>query len=604
MKKLDVLLALALGTAVAAACSATGNNTKPGTGGSGGGGGADASSTGGAAGNGGGAGGAAGNGSSGAAGNSAGGSGGSAGAGTGGSSGSGAGGSSGSGAGGLSGSGGSTDAGSDVNEDALVGDGGTGVIIGPGADNTTPGKFNGPSDPSAVPTIVYPQTGVMLPPNMNSIEFHFIPAAGQTLFRFTFHAPTKNLEVYVGCTALGAGCVFAPDQTFWDDLVAYARGTQPVTWTLEGVDGAGKVGTSATQSMTFSKNNIVGGIYYWNTKGIIQRYDFGNPNKTAELYMTAAMAGGVFCVGCHELSRDGSKIAAGHDIPGPAPYTVFDVATRKPITANGANVSGAANFFAFSPDSSQLLLTGGVKIQQRDMNTGVITNANVAAGTQPDWSADGSLMVYAKPSTPAFVASPGVDSASLELLHYNGTGWDTPKTLVAFGGQNNYYPAFSPDNGWVVFNRSPGNHNSYTDPSSDGGPPPDGQLWAVSKNGGTPIQLSTATHGSWSSWPKWAPDVQAYYDGTVMWLTFSSSRAYGLRLADGDKTQLWMVAFDPAKAAAGQDASFPAFWLPFQDIKGGNHIAQWVTSVQRKLCNVNTDCAAGEYCRDSHCYGN
>jgi hypothetical protein len=62
-----------------------------------------------------------------------------------------------------------------------------------------------------------------------------------------------------------------------------------------------------------------------------------------------------------------------------------------------------------------------------------------------------------------------------------------------------------------------------------------------------------------------------------------------------------MVAFDPAKAAAGQDATFPAFWLPFQDINGGNHIAQWVTSIPRHTCQTSADCDQGEHCLSGNC---
>jgi hypothetical protein len=77
---------------------------------------------------------------------------------------------------------------------ALTGDGGTTVVIGTGADQTSSTKFGGTPDLGATVSVVYPPSGVMLPPNTNSIEFHFIPAAGQTLFRFTFQAPTTTLR--------------------------------------------------------------------------------------------------------------------------------------------------------------------------------------------------------------------------------------------------------------------------------------------------------------------------------------------------------------------------------------------------------------------------
>ncbi|MGZ3451941.1 MAG: hypothetical protein ACXVEF_20190, partial [Polyangiales bacterium] len=87
----------------------------------------------------------------------------------------------------------------------------------------------------------------------------------------------------------------------------------------------------------------------------------------------------------------------------------------------------------------------------------------------------------------------------------------------------------------------------------------------------------------------------------LYWVTFSSRRAYGLRTAAGKTAQLWMTAIDPAKAKAGVDPSGPAFWLPFQDVTSGNHIAQWVTKVERKPCSAAAECAAGETCTGGTC---
>ncbi len=488
----------------------------------------------------------------------------------------------------------------------LMGTGGTTVVIGPGADGSSSGKFGGANNPSAKPTIVYPPSGVILPPNTNTLEFHFIPAPGQTLFQFTFHAPTNNLVVYTGCTPLNGGCVYTPDASFWNDVVAYARGTMPVTYSVKGVNGAspGSTGTSTQSTIAFADEDITGGLYYWNTAGIIQRYDYGFPNAAPQTYLTPAMAGAFACVGCHALSRQGNRIAAGQDIPSPAPFKVYQTVTKTPYMVGGMPVGGASNFLSFSPDENYLLISDGVAVRWFDIasNTTQPTPI-VASGTMPDWSPDGLHMAYAKPSSPAFFAVPGVSSASIESLHFNGVGWDTPTTLVPYAGQNNYYPTYSPKGDWVAFNRSPSDAESFSNAAPDPmqGTVPDGELWAVSSSGGPAIRLSNATNPGACSWPKWAPVVEDYYDGKLMWITFSSARAYGLRLAAGQQTQLWMTAFDPAKAATGVDASYPAFWLPFQDITGGNHIAQWSKSVPRKSCVTVADCDTGEHCANGKC---
>jgi TolB protein len=208
-------------------------------------------------------------------------------------------------------------------------------------------------------------------------------------------------------------------------------------------------------------------------------------------------------------------------------------------------------------------------------------------------------MVYAQPGTsiPCFpmfpCGAPGVDQASLQVLPFDGSTWGAPTQLVAYGGQNNYYPTYSPDAAWVMFNRSPSNANSFD--------APDAQVWIVSAAGGTPLHMATASSSGGDSWPKWAPDVQPYRGASVMWFTFSSRRAYGLRTAAGAQAQIWMAAFDPARATAGTDPSYPSFWLPFQEADSGNHIAQWVTEVERQPCFVDGDCPSGEFCEGGVC---
>jgi hypothetical protein len=490
---------------------------------------------------------------------------------------------------------------------AMNGNGATTLIIASGADASSPGKFGGAASGGA-PSIVYPPNGVAVPPNMNALELHFKPAAGQTLFKIAFHAPTIDVVVYTGCTSVGGGCVYATDSTFWADLIPYARGTAPVTYTVSGVNGAspGAVGTSAPQSLVFGDQDITGGIYYWNTVGAIERYDWGLPGTPPQAYLTGLQAGAI-CVGCHVVSRQGAKIAVGKNIPAPAQYTVYDVASSTPLAPAGSPLGGSANFASFSPDGKLLLFSDGAKIGWQELLTGSILDPSVvSSGTMPDWSPDGQHMVYAKPQIglPFPFANPGVDSASIERLHFNGTSWDSPTTLVPFGGQNNYYPAYAPTGDWVVFNRSPSNADSFANASlnRDSGGAPDGQLLVVSSSGGTPLPLSTANGPGNCQWPKWAPVLQDYYAGKILWLTFTSDREYGLRLSTGQQNQLWMIGFDPAKAAAGQDPSFPAFWLPFQDLSSGNHIAQWTTTVVRKPCSMTSECGSGQICRAGYCY--
>ncbi|MBL8721692.1 MAG: PD40 domain-containing protein [Myxococcales bacterium] len=475
------------------------------------------------------------------------------------------------------------------------------TIVTPGTAADAPTKFGGTVDPARAPSFVYPANNTVVPPNMNVLELHFMPN-GNSLFELAFVGGGIDLKVYLGCTAVGGGCVYTPDATVWKLVAENGRGKDPVTYTLRGVDGAapGKVGVSASQKISFGQEDILGGIYYWNAgAGATMRYEFGVSGKAGEVYLNAPLAGAGTCVGCHVLSRTGKRISVGLDIPSPSPYKVFDVATRALVYAQGSTFGGGgSNFFSFSPDGSQIVTSNGITTALRDAKTGAaIVDPLVNPGAQPDWSPDGKTIVYAKPSSappclPPFCGATGVDSSSLETLTLSGSKWGPGKTLVPFGGQNNFYPAFSPDGTWVAFNRSPGNTNSYDSK--------DALVYLVAGAGGTPVKLANASTGG-DSWPKWTPVVQKYKSGQLLWLTFSSRRAYGLRSADGKTAQIWMTAIDPSKASSGVDPSAPAFWLPFQDLASGNHIAQWVTKVERKPCSSPAECLTGEQCVGGVC---
>ncbi len=468
------------------------------------------------------------------------------------------------------------------------------VVIGPGASADAPSKFGGQEDASKKPKVLYPPDGVMLPPNMNVVEVHYEPA-GNTLFELHVTSPILDLKVYFACQSAGSGCAFSAESTVWSLLSSAGRGAEPLTYTLRGTDGS-KVGTSDKRTVLFGEEDILGGIYYWNAgAGTTMRYEFGVSGQTAETFMNAQSAGAGVCVGCHVLSRSGKKIALGMDIPAPAAYKVFDVATKGLVYG-----PGGANFFSFSPDESEILTSNGISIGLHKATDGTaVTDPLVPSGTMPDYSPNGESFVYARPQTSLPLPGPGIAQASLQTMVRTNGQWAPGPELVPYGGKSNYYPAYSPDGTWVIFDRS--NNDSFD--------APDAEVWVVSSKGGQPILLAKARAGG-DSWPKWAPDVQKYRSKSLMWFTFSSRRPYGVRQStcagqnhtSGPCAQIWMAAFDPEAAAAGKDASYPALWLPFQDFNSGNHIAQWVTRVERKPCaQGGSECEGNEQCQNGRC---
>jgi TolB protein len=130
---------------------------------------------------------------------------------------------------------------------------------------------------------------------------------------------------------------------------------------------------------------------------------------------------------------------------------------------------------------------------------------------------------------------------------------------------------------------------------------PDAQLWLIPSDGSGAARQLTVVAGRADSWPKWDPTEYLNQGRPLFWMSWSSRRAYGLRIAEDARAQLWMAAFEPTVAATGAQGFRPAFRLPFQDLETSNHIAQWVTSVERQACRDNGDCG-GEFCVDGRCF--
>jgi Tol biopolymer transport system component len=234
------------------------------------------------------------------------------------------------------------------------------------------------------------------------------------------------------------------------------------------------------------------------------------------------------------------------------------------------------NFASFNRDGSKLLTVSGGVLTLRDPESGA-SLGNVTTGgssSHPDFAPAGDRIVYVREGDAGSDWNFGAGSLVTQTFDdaTNTFGGETP--LVTSAGENNYYPSFSPDGQWVLFNRA--NQPSYNAANAE--------LWVVKVDGTVgPIKLDASNIGPGltNSWARWAP-FEATYGTTqepVFWLTFSSKRDFGVRLVGVGRPQLWMTPYFPERAAAGMDPTAPAFRLPFQDIMSNNHIAQWTEEV-------------------------
>ena len=505
------------------------------------------------------------------------------------------------------------------------------------------------------PAVLYPPDGTLVPPNMNVLELQYDQGGGNTYFEIDYENAATDVRVLTQCTPITDskgtatnGCVYDLSQQVWDYIAQSNRGGDPLNIIVRATDASGScVATSQTQvAISFAEEDLNGGVYYWQSVAIgvasgaaggIFRYDFGKRGQTPEAFL-APVPGAKMnrCIGCHFLSRDGSKMTYGNDDPdaddeySDLTTTLIDVATKQAV--NPGMLKGG--FQAFTPDHSLFLASnpsGGNPMNMFTLWNGAtgaaaspaMVSSGAGRATQPDYSADGSQVVFVAPGSFAFPSYTRTDDnhfsgGSIFTMSANGTTFGTPTPLVTSAGENNYYPAFSPDGAFVVFNRVPltGAPGACTNTATAGSCPndafsnPNARIFIVPAAGGTPVDLASI-NGSGAlenSWPRFAPTVQHYKGDTIAWVTFASTRDYGDVVRNTAtiggmpqhpcyppespentstnknviedpsclQPQLWMAAINLSKASTGADPSFPAFWLPFQDPHAHNHIAQWV----------------------------
>lgn len=450
--------------------------------------------------------------------------------------------------------------------------------VDPSLPPNTPDLFEGTEDAARASTIVYPPADVIVPRNLGDFEAHWIDALGNDVFELSLRTEYSHVRVFVpggnGVPAAGPMPTFT---AFLADEWIGAVGFEPqVTYQVRSVQTSnpGIVGTTGPKLVKLSNQTLEGGLYYWaaaQTNGAygIYRHDMAKPGQPAEEYMTTNQTSGR-CVACHSLSRDGSKMAITYD-GGNGAATTIDVAT-----STRAPDIGQWNFATYSPDGSQLLTVFTGIISVRNATDGAVL-ANMPTtnyATHPDLSPDGTRIAYiVAPGTPGAGADWSFSGGQVFTRTYDPVnhtfGVETP--LVAVGA-NNFYPSWSPDGQYILFNRTDAG-NAYNNANAS--------LWVVKADGSAPpVELVTMNRGLGltNSWGRWAPFPQTLgaNNDRIYWITVSSKRDFGVRLVGAQRPQIWMTAFFPDRAG---DPSAPAFRLPMQNIEGNNHIAQWTERV-------------------------
>jgi len=581
---------------------------------------------------------------------------------------------------------------------------------------------------SAAPTIVYPNDGALLPPNLNTMDVQFMPGTGATAFEIDFENAATDVRITTTCATKvkdtrmvdTGGCEldFASVMGSWDFIVKSNAGGDPVKITVRATtDGTCAIPSTNATSFSVAEEPINGGIYYWQSTiaattggaigGIIQRFSFGDTSLKSTTIAPPPSTGANFtCEGCHFLSRDGLRMTLSGDDNdsddeyGDVSMGLVDVGAAKFLSNTSYGAGQQPGFQSFNPDHSLYVASNGEGLNTAEKGGGatapspnvffmfngsdgtaamppyaLIGSDTTMRPTMPDWSPDGKSLLFSNTVAPGTTPAGGpawfgshdddahVFGASIYSVPYMGVGtFGAPTVVVKSNGDNNYYPSYSPDGKFIVYNHVPlqgsaGSIAACTPPaggSNTGGSCPNDSFsnpkarMIILPNvpGAASVDLELANGSTAAmpvdvsnSWPKWSPFIQKYKGNSLLWITFSSTRDYGLHVrnhtmvggqkqiqcypsdtpetypntshganfdANCQSPNIWMAAINLTKAGELMnmgDPSYPAFWLPYQAIIDGmgnpthNHAAQWVQTVVTTPPMDGGACiAAGQSC--------
>jgi hypothetical protein len=434
-------------------------------------------------------------------------------------------------------------------------------------------------DPALAPVIVYPPDRILVPPNLGQFDVHWNNGPMfADLFEVVMQNPYVDVRIYTRGLDVNAPywTVFPPDT--WYPIASSREQLALRVAGLHTSSPASK-GTAKLQHVDVTNEDTQGGIYYWTSSGAagIWRYDVGTPEIPPEPYFAddARPSG---CMGCHTLSRDGTKMAVTLD-GATGRGAVFNVSDRRPLTSNDAGQL-RWDFAAFDAAATRLVTVESGQLFLRKLDGAQLAGplpplSPGGFSTHPEISPDDRHLVNVEYTGGSDWAAYG---GSIVIRTFNAAAgtFEAPRVLVPYApGSAAYYPSFSPDGEWVVFSRTA--DYSYNEPSA--------QTWLVKTDGSQPpIQLAAAnlTGSLTNSWARWVPFEQTFGpDGQpLFYLTFSSQRPFGVRIPGGGIPQIWMTPVFPERAAKGQDPSGNAFRVPFQEVDTNNHIAQWTEALQ------------------------
>lgn len=470
-----------------------------------------------------------------------------------------------------------------------------------------------PTTGAGSPELLYPPDGALAPADFPSITVQYLADDPGQVGIVRFQSDAARFDFLFNPTAalVGEGYAVLLDKAGYHLLPAINGANQyEVTVLAVSTSGSKVTGTprvSEGRSFTVTTQEAGGAFYYWNTGGIngsIRYLELGQEEPKPVMLPVGG------CVGCHSISPEADVIAVSPFIGDG--FSQFNLVLGDPITGKEppwlalAAKDQISKSFTVAPAFSKKYWTdqdkrivvpssgglGGGGLFSIDLIVGavkkLVKGGDFGSPAFPAWSPNGAEVVYTSGPPGGMAAFAINEPCRIFKVPYNDGEGGTAQPLPGADQEGilQYYPAFSPDGLWVIFNRASDIGTSCPQAGASSGAANSGgtydnclaEVFMVSAAGGSPLRLNNAngtdSPGVTNSWPTFGVTLGKYY-----WIAFSSRRDYGF-LHKGTATepaapQIWVAGVDPSRLLQGMDGSFAALRLPYQEIGSGNHIARW-----------------------------
>jgi TolB protein len=198
-------------------------------------------------------------------------------------------------------------------------------------------------DPTRSPASLYPSTKTIFAQTLPGTVFQLARGALNDAFRLTFDTDLMHVVVLTGADRWETGAL--------QSVIAQSNTGQQMTVSIDAASSAdpGTIYRGSPIEFSFAKDAPDGPLYYWSaaTSGIM-RAAIG-ASSAGKLYPSDGT-----CVGCHTVSRDGTRMAMGYGNAGVSALQTIDVPTLTSTISQAKLYE--MGWATYSPDGALVLI--------------------------------------------------------------------------------------------------------------------------------------------------------------------------------------------------------------------------------------------------------